>query len=125
MPTKRSPRHKVPDRGDIIFLQFDPSAGSEMRGGHYALVVSREIFNALGLAVVCPISQGAAEKWRQGLGASMLVSLYDSGTDTLGLVHCHQVKSIDWSIRGAAFKERAPQHVVDEVMMKLEAIVLG
>lgn len=30
----------VPARGDIMRLEFDPASGREMKGPHYALVVS-------------------------------------------------------------------------------------
>lgn len=33
------------DAGDIVHLDFTPSAGHEMRDPHYALVVSRRTFN--------------------------------------------------------------------------------
>ena len=47
-----------PDRGDIVHLQFDPASGQEMKGPHFALVVSAKAFNTRGLAMMCPISQG-------------------------------------------------------------------
>ena len=48
-------------RGDIVHLNFDPASGKEMTGKHFALVVSARAFNQLGLAMVCPISQGHAQ----------------------------------------------------------------
>lgn len=35
----------VPERGDIIHLEFDPASGQEMKGPHFALVLSAEAFN--------------------------------------------------------------------------------
>jgi len=48
----------TPDRGDIVHLQFDPASEQEMKGPHFGLVVSARVFNHLGLAMICPISQG-------------------------------------------------------------------
>ena len=112
----------IPDRGDIVHLQFDPSSGQEMKGPHFGLVVSSKEFNGNGLAMICPISQGAASSARS---FGTVVTLMGAGTDTQGMVHCHQLKSLDWSVRKARLKERAPSVVIDDVMARIEAILLG
>ncbi|QIW16144.1 growth inhibitor PemK [Pasteurellaceae bacterium RH1A] len=110
----------IPKRGDIIHLQFDPATGQEMKGDHYALVVSNQIFNQQGLAFVCPISQGNA-----GLARSRgtLVTLMGAGTHTQGAVHCHQLKALDWKARQAKRKESVPDFIIDDVQARLEAIL--
>lgn len=108
----------IPQKGDIIHLQFDPSAGGEMKGNHYALVISPENFNRLGLSVVCPISQGEHAR-TQGL----IVSLTGCGTHTQGAVHCQHIKSLDWEIRKAQYKESVPSYLLDEVLSRIEAII--
>jgi len=35
----------LPDRGDLVWLEFTPQAGSEQRGGRPALVLSLRIYN--------------------------------------------------------------------------------
>ena len=37
----------IPDKGDIVHLQFDPASGQELKGNHYALVLSPNAFNKL------------------------------------------------------------------------------
>jgi mRNA interferase ChpB len=110
----------VPDRGDIIHLQFDPASGHEMKGPHYGLVVSAKQFNKTGLAMVCPVSQGIAAAARTH---GMLVSLMGLGIDTQGAIHCHQMKSLDWKVRKAKFKEKVPGELVDDVVARIEAII--
>ncbi|WP_370264186.1 type II toxin-antitoxin system PemK/MazF family toxin [Limnobacter sp.] len=110
----------VPSRGDIVHLQFDPATGQEMKGPHYALVVSGKPFNQLGLAMMCPISQGVAASQRS---FGTVVTLMGSGTHTQGAVHCHQLKALDWRARKASKKEGVPQWVVDDVQARLEAIL--
>lgn len=110
----------VPHRGDIVHLQFDPASGQEMKGPHFGLVVSSKPFNQLGLAMICPISQGAAAAARS---FGTVVTLMGCGSDTQGAVHCHQLKSLDWRARKAAKKESVPQHVLNDVMARLEAIL--
>jgi mRNA interferase MazF len=47
----------VPERGDFVWLRFDPQAGREPAGRRPALVLSPGIYNAKsGLALVCPIT---------------------------------------------------------------------
>lgn len=110
----------LPRRGDIVHLDFDPSSGHEMSGPHFGLVLSGRAFNVQGLAVICPISQGAAAAART---YGTVVTLMGSGTDTQGAVHCHQMKSLDWHARHARFKETVPRSVLDEVAARVEAIL--
>lgn len=112
----------TPERGDIVHLQFDPASGQEMQGPHYGLVVSPKVFNSRGLAMVCPISQGAAASARTH---GTVVSLMGAGTATQGAVHCHQLKSLDWRMRKARLKERVPLQITDEVAARLESILFG
>ena len=111
----------LPDRGDIVHLQFDPASGQEMMGPHFGFVVSPKAFNSRGLAMICPISQGAAAATRTH---GTVVTLMGA-TETQGAVHCHQLKSLDWRVRKAKFREKAPEPVVGEVLARIEAILLG
>lgn len=44
-------------QGDILWLDFSPSVGSEMRGRHPALVVSSDLYNQkTSYIIVCPIT---------------------------------------------------------------------
>jgi hypothetical protein len=46
-----------PDRGDVVWLVFDPQAGHEQAGRRLALTVSPRTYNAkVGLALFCPIT---------------------------------------------------------------------
>ena len=35
------------DRGDVVFLDFDPSLGHEQKGRRPALILTKKIFNEL------------------------------------------------------------------------------
>ena len=49
-----------PKRGDLVHLNFSPSAGHEMADRHYALVLSPASYNRkTGMAVVCAITSRA------------------------------------------------------------------
>lgn len=111
----------TPERGDILHLAFDPASGREMQGEHFCLVLSPRAFNArLQLALVCPISGGAADPARS---AGFLVSLMGQGLRTDGQIHVHQIKSLDWASRRATRVERAPDTLVQEVLDCLQSVL--
>ena len=47
----------IPERGDIITLDFDPQTGHEQKGKRPAIVISNSTFNNFTrMAMVCPIT---------------------------------------------------------------------
>lgn len=110
----------IPERGDILHIQFDPASGKEMKGNHFCLVVSPNSFNArFRLAMVCPISGGTAEVARN---SGFLIPLMGSGLLTDGSIHAHQLKTLDWTARRADFVERVPDLILQEVLDCLIAV---
>jgi mRNA interferase ChpB len=92
-----------------------------MKGNHFCLVVSPRAFNArFKLAMVCPISGGAAEAARS---AGFLVSLMGQGLRTDGQIHAHQIKSLDWASRQATLIERVPEPLLQEVLECLRSVL--
>lgn len=72
------------------------------------------------LAMVCPISGGAAPVARD---TGFLVPLLGAGLKTDGCVHAHQIKSLDWAVRKASLIERAPPHIVSQVLGCLMSVL--
>ena len=106
----------VPDRGDIVWLQFDPQAGHEQAGRRPAFVVSPRAYNGrVGLALFCPVTARIK-------GYPFEVPLSESGT-ARGAVLSDQVKSLDWRARKAARFDRASEDVVAEVTARILALV--
>jgi mRNA interferase ChpB len=106
------------NKGDIVHLQFDPQAGREMKGKHYALVLSNSHFNQSELALVAPITQGNYH--REG---GFTNTLMGSGTHTSGLIVANAAKILDLRAREASFKETCPDYILDEVVAKFETIL--
>jgi mRNA interferase MazF len=51
------PRAYVPDRGDVVWISFDPQAGHEQAGRRPAVVISPAAYNhKVGLVILCPIT---------------------------------------------------------------------
>lgn len=105
-----------PDRGDLIWLDFDPHAGTEQAGRRPGIVLSPQDFNiATGLAVVCPITN-------QGKGSSFEVTL-PRGAGITGYVLTDQFRSLDWIARKAEFHSKANEATMWEVLGRIEAIL--
>lgn len=102
-------------RGDVVFLNFDPTRGHEQSGAGPALVVSPESFNRMtGLAMVVPVTSRVR---------NIPFEVPLSGTRTTGVALCHQSRTIDTRARRCKVVERAPEDVVAEVLAKLRAIL--
>ncbi|MCX7961168.1 MAG: type II toxin-antitoxin system PemK/MazF family toxin [Burkholderiales bacterium] len=115
----RGALRRTPHRGDIWSVRLDPAEGGEQRGTRPVLVVSPAAFNRLGLALVCPVSQGAIGARYAGFA----VPLMGAGTDTLGVVLCHQARTLDLAARRARFIEAVPEPIIGEVLARLATLI--
>lgn len=106
----------VPNRGDVVWLNFTPQAGREQAGRRPALILSAAAYNSrVGLAVACPItSQIKGYRFEVMLPAELPIH---------GVVLSDQVRSLDWRDRQAAFIARLPSDVIDEVVARLAALI--
>ena len=110
------PSRYVPQRGDIVWLQFTPQAGHEQAGRRPALVVSPKAYNdKVGLALFCPITG-------QVKGYPFEVLLPPKFKVT-GAVLSDQIKSLDWRARKAKRIGPAPKQVIKEVLAKIGLLV--
>ena len=105
-----------PDRGDFVWLDFDPQAGTEQAGRRPALVLSPRAFNvAIGLAIACPVTN-------QVKGGRFEVPI-PAGAGVTGIVLADQLRSLDWIVRKATFRSNAPRELIDEVLARVFAIL--
>jgi mRNA interferase MazF len=101
----------VPDRGDIVWLNFNPQAGHEQSGFRPALVLSPKDYNQLvGLALFCPITSKI-----KGYPFEVLLPRHK---EIFGAVLSDQIKSLDWRVRKAKLIIKAPSEVTEEVIAK-------
>ncbi len=106
----------VPDRGDIVWVDFDPQAGHEQAGRRPALIVSPISYNQkVGLVLLCPVTN-------QRKGYPFEVSL-PQGLKVAGVVLADQLKSMDWRTRRAEFYCRAPASTVLDVIGKAQSLL--
>ena len=107
----------VPDRGEIVWLQFSPQAGHEQAGRRPALVLSPTQYNRrTGLMLCCPITSKLK-------GYPFEVSL-PSGLPVEGVVLADQVRSLDWKVRSAKRIGKIEASVMQDVVERILRLLL-
>jgi mRNA interferase MazF len=105
----------IPDKGDIVWLDFNPQLGHEQRGRRPALVLSYKAYNEkIGLAVFCPVT--SKEK-----GYPFEVKV--EGIKIKGCVLSDQIKSLDWKVRNIEFIEKIEDELLEEVFIKFKTLI--
>lgn len=106
----------TPDRGDLIWLDFNPQTGREQAKRRPAIVLSPIEYNAkVRLAIACPITSKVK-------GYPFEVALPDD-LEVSGVILSDQIKSLDWQTRNAEFICEAPPTLIAEVMAKLKTLL--
>jgi mRNA interferase MazF len=104
----------APDRGEIIWIDFDPQAGREQARRRPALVLSPRDYNIrTSLCVLCPLTSVI-----KGYPFEVLIS-----QEPPSLVLADQVKSMDWRVRRATREGRAAPNVVADVVARIVALI--
>ncbi|WP_225353011.1 type II toxin-antitoxin system PemK/MazF family toxin [Lentilactobacillus parafarraginis] len=99
----------IPEQGDIIMINFNPSRGHEEQGWHPALVISQKRLSTSSPFVWCvPISHG---QYYHPLHVSL-----DSRTQIEGTIFVEQLKSFDYHARLFEYKEKIPSDLLSEVL---------
>ena len=106
----------VPDRGDVVWINFNPQAGHEQAGHRPALVISPAAYNKkIGLAILCPITTKV-----KGYPFEVIIP---EGLEAKGVILADQVKNLDWRVRKAAFLCKLPDKTMVEVLKKLNSLI--
>ena len=107
----------IPDRGDIVWLSFDPQKGHEQSGRRPALILSPMSYNArVGLAICCPITS-------QVKGYPFEVNIPE-GTPLQGVILSDQIKSLDWRARKADLIAVLDEDALQDVLQKLLTLLV-
>jgi mRNA interferase MazF len=90
------PKTWVPDRRDMIWIDFNPQVGAEMKNEHLMLVLSGKAFNErTGIVIGLPMTHAAYN------ATNPFAVKYTGPKAEVGYVLTHQPKSFDWRVRGA------------------------
>ena len=106
----------TPQRGDIVWLNFNTQIGREQAGRRPAVVLSPGSYNGkVGLLLACPITS-------QVKGYPFEVAI-PAGLKIRGVVLSDQIKSLDWRGKEAEFVSRLPADAMNEVLAKISALL--
>jgi mRNA interferase MazF len=94
----------VPDAGDVIWVDLNPTRVHEQAGKRPALVLSPAAYNSkTGLLIACAMTSAVK-------GYPFEIGMPDGG-----VVLADQLKSLDWRTRKAQRKGKAPAEVLQQV----------
>ncbi len=105
----------MPERNDIVWLDFEPTRGKEIGKYRPALVLSGKPYNkATGLLICCPISTSVR-------GSKTEVAL--ANLDKPSVVASNLVTTLDWKRRKARKHATAEPGVMKDVLLRLIPLI--
>ena len=105
----------IPDRGDIVWLNFSPQQGHEQAGLRPAIVLSPKSYNQSSkLMLACPITSKVKHY-------PFEVRVKANRID--GAVVADQVKNLHWTMTDMSFVERAPYEVLEQTQELIETLL--
>ncbi len=105
----------VPNRGDIVWLEFDPQRGKEIQKTRPALVISPQKYNFKTSLVLCmPITSRIKGYPFECIFKSPEIN---------GAILCDQIRSLDWRARKARYLTNIPFELYLEIMEKLHVLL--
>lgn len=114
-------KQRIPQRGDIYWIDPNPIAGREMKDKHRFVIITLMEINALGVAMAVPITTGGKFARHNGLTVPI------SGHNTVGVAVCNQVRTFDIEARvragTAQFIEKIDKHIVNEIVNRVISVI--
>ena len=105
----------IPKRGDVVWLDFDPTKGHEQKGRRPSIVLSPIEYNKKSeLALFCPITS-VSKKY------PFEVKVKEK--EMKGIILVDQIKSFDWSKRNVTFICKVNQETLEEIIQKVLVLI--
>jgi len=105
----------IPERGDIVWLNFNPGSGHEQKGKRPAIVISPKGYNEkVGLGLFCPITSKIKNY-------PFEVKMENDKIN--GVVLADQIKSLDWKTREIEFMTKETSEKVNEIIDKIGVLL--
>lgn len=115
---KRKPKTYIPDRGDLVWITLNPTAGHEQARRRPALVVSPKSYNRkTGLCVVCPAT-------RQAKGYAFEVTIENTDGSS-SVVLADHLRNVDWRARQVQLIHRVSSAELSDVVARVEALLVN
>jgi mRNA interferase MazF len=105
----------TPERGDIVWLNFNPGSGHEQQGKRPAVVISPKEYNEkVGLGLFCPITSKIK---------NYPFEVRTENDKINGVVLADQIKSFDWKSREIEFITKESYAKVNEIISKISLLL--
>ena len=105
----------VPERGDIVWLNFNPGSGHEQKGKRPSVVISPKGYNEkVGLGLFCPITSKIK---------NYPFEVKVENDKITGVVLADQIKSLDWETREIEFIAKETSEKVNEIINKISVLI--
>ncbi|MFL0798335.1 MAG: type II toxin-antitoxin system PemK/MazF family toxin [Cellvibrionaceae bacterium] len=105
----------IPDRNDIIWMDFEPTKGKEIGKYRPALILSSKAYNKqTGLVICCPVSTSIR-------GAETEVEV--SNLDKPSVVASSLIQTLSWKNRKAKFIVEADKGVMEKVLVRIIPLI--
>ncbi len=107
----------IPDRGDIVWLNFNPQTGHEQRGKRPALILSPKIYNEKTSLCIClPItSKVKGYPFEVALPPDIPIG---------GVILSDQIKNLDFRAREISFVCKVAHDTINVVQRNVMALVV-
>ena len=106
----------IPNRGEIVWLDFKPHVGHEQAGRRPALIISPKSYNSkVGLALFQPITSN-----RKGYPFEVILP---DNIPVSGVILSDQVKNLDWKIRNVKYICTISEKYYSEAIRKFQVLL--
>lgn len=105
----------IPDRNDLIWLDFEPTKGKEIGKYRPALVLSSKAYNKqTGLLICCPVSTSI-----RGHNTEVPVDNLDEPS----VVTSSLIQTLSWKDRQAKFIIKGKKGLIDDVLIRILPLI--
>ena len=107
----------IPDRGDIVWLDFNPQKGHEQAGSRPAIILSPKNYNQSSqLMLACPITSKVKNYPFEVRIKTRKIN---------GVILSDQIKNLDWKAKDISFVERVTGEILEQTQDFIEALLRG
>ena len=109
-------KNYIPEKGDVIFLDFNPTKGHEQAGYRPVVVLSHYVFNYnTGMIIACPITSNLKEFPTH--------YILEDTKKINGSVLCEHIRSIDYEARSIRYVEKLSDNDLINVLTLMNACI--
>ena len=106
----------IPQQGDIVYVDLNPTKGHEQGGFRPAIVISNDLFNTkTNMVMACPITSNLKEFPTH--------YILEDTKKIRGSVLCEHIRSFDYDARNLTFIEKASENDLLSIMMLTMACI--